>query len=277
VLDNAFSPLETELCLLCDKVVTSDREFFLENGRSVRAYGEIVMPNTEQTFADRFARAQQLQAAVASFNPTFTPADASLTPAAFGTYLTDLATLNDTIAEQRADYSTQAGERAAVLAEVKSRSQRAMSYLKSNAAWARHAEAAKLIYDKLRGYRTAATPAPSVPAATVEAKKKIKSGQQSFADVEGLFTKFISALKKVPGYAPPAPELALPGLTTLAEAFTDKNDALAELAAGLAPLVKDRLARYDDLTDKAQAIKAAASAQYGPKSSEFLSIKGLKV
>lgn len=235
------------------------------------------MANTEVSFADRFARAQQLQAAVANFTPTFSPADPSLKPATFGTYLTALGALNDSISEQRANYSTQAGERVALLTDLKDRSQRAMSYLKSNAAWQKHADAAKLIYDKLRGYRVSASPAPSVPATSPEAKKKAKTGQQSYADVEGLFTKFIAALKKVPGFAPPTPELTLDALGTLAVTFTEKNDKLAELSASLAPLVKDRLARYEELSKKGQAIKAAVSSQYGPRSAQFLSIRGLKV
>ena len=44
----------------------------------------------------------------------------------------------------------------------------------------------------------------------------------------------------------------------------------------MAVLVKDRVEAYRTLHDRALAIKAAVSAQYGIRSSEYVTIKGLK-
>ncbi len=132
----------------------------------------------------------------------------------------------------------------------------------------------KPTYDKLRGYRAAAVKPPADDSK--DEKKKAKVGQQSFADIEGLFAKLIKALEKVPGYAPPADELTLPELGALAADFGDKNEMLASLGPSLGVLVRERQALYESLSDKAQSIKAAVSAQYGPTTPEYGAIKGLK-
>ncbi len=232
------------------------------------------MANSESTFADKLGRAQNLQSAVAGYTPAFAPADVSLKPPAFKTFIESIETANETLDDKRGTYSVYTGERLAMVKDIKARAQRAMSYIKSNSAWAKRYESAKLIYDKLRGYTPANVKAPE--GDTVTEKKKVKVGQQSFSDIEGLFSKLITALGKVPRYAPPAAELTIAELTGLDDAFSAMSDDIGTVAAEISVLVRERAALYEELSDKAQSIKAAVSSQYGPKSAEFTTIKGLK-
>lgn len=234
------------------------------------------MPNIERTFADILGRAQQLSSAIASFQPPFAPADLDLNPASFAAFLDSVDVANAKVADRRTSYATKALGRVDLVKEVKARAQRALSYLKSNVAWKRHTESIKPTYEKLRGYRTAKTVVPSEPPADAEEKRKIKTGQQSFADIEGLFAKFYVSLTKVPGYAPTTPEISLLAMNQLDQDLKTLNDDLAGVAAEMAVVIKDRAEAYRVLHDRALAIKAAVSAQYGIRSSEYASIKGLR-
>lgn len=234
------------------------------------------MPNTEKTFADRLGRAQLLQSTIAGFTPAFAPADTSLNAANFEDFVTVLEAANVEVNDQRDTYATKAALRTDIVREAKTRAMQAINYVKSNSAWGRHFDTLKPTYDKLRGYRPAREVVPVEPPATAAEKKAIKSGQQSYADIEGLFGKFLKALGKVPGYAPPAPTITLAELNTFAASFSELNDQLAGLAAALSIAIKERYDAFDLLNDKNQDIKAAVLAQYGIKSAEYKSIKGIK-
>lgn len=234
------------------------------------------MPNTERTFADRLGRAKLLLSAIEDFTPAFAPAAPDLRVAEFDVFVAALEAANDKTSDEKDTYSTQSASRAETVKQVKALALQAMSYVKSNPAWARHHATLKPTYDKLRGYRTARDVVPVEPPATAVEKKAIKSGQQSFADIEGLFGKFLKALGKVPGYAPPAAEITIPALTTLDTALSDLNEELAALSAALSITIKERFDAFEQLTKKNLAIKAAALAQYGTSSAEYKSIKGIK-
>lgn len=215
------------------------------------------MANTEKTFADILGRATELSEAIENFTPAFTPADATLAPAAFETFVTGLLALNSDTNDQNGQYSTAATERKALVAAVKATALRALRYVQSNKAWASHAASLKLPYDKLRNNHPPRdkSPAPTPPA---EQKKALKLGQQSYADIQSHFAKFVAGLGKIPGYAPAAGSgLTLTELEAQSDALKAKNTVLADLANSL-------------------AIKNAALSQYGKISPQYTSIKGLK-
>lgn len=234
------------------------------------------MPNTETTFADIYGRAQQLQSAISTFQPPFLPTDPELSPASFAAFLGTVDVFNAKAGDRRGTYSASSLGRAALVKEIKARALRAMSYLKSNVAWKKYTNSLKPTYDKLRGYPAPKTPTPSVPPENAVAKKKISTGQQSYSDIEGLFAKFYTSLTKVPGYAPAATEITLGALNQLDLDLKAANDNMATQSAELAVLIKDRAEAYELLRERTLAIKAAVSAQYGNRSSEYVSIKGLK-
>lgn len=232
------------------------------------------MANTESSFADRYGRALTLAGSIAEFTPAFAPPDTSLTPTNFAAFLESIEAANRTLADRREDLSNAVAERQAMAKTIKTLCQRAMTYVTSNPAWSKHASTIKLTYTRLRGYRPGRAKAPTQGD---EAEvRKFKVTQRSFAELDDLFTRFITALDKVPGYAPPAPELTITQLQATDTAFETINKAIADLAPEVALLVRNRASLYESLREKARGIKAAVLAQYGPTSPEYDTIKRLR-
>ena len=233
------------------------------------------MSSSDSSYADILSRADTLASAITQFTPAFTTADITLLPMAFTSFVNGLRTLNNTTNTANTDYSNGARERNVMVKDLKTRAMRAMRYVKSNVAWATNASTLKMTYDKLRNYKTAPPKLPTT-GTPGEVKKAIKNGEQSFGDIDSLFTKFVVGLSKVAGYNPPATELTLMNMQTLNTNFTTKNKAMAGLGETAALQVRARQAGFTDLRTKATAIKNAAGAQYGMQSAQYTSIKGLR-
>lgn len=239
------------------------------------------MAISERSFADRLQRGQLLQTAVAGFSPDFVPADAELLPDAFATFLGTLDDLNTEVGTFSAQYTTGVEERTPMVADIKERAARVLEYVKSNAVWKAFVPGLKKSVDKIRGNRPRqpTAPSPGENPASPPAKKR-SQGEQSFADIEENFERLIAALGSVPGYAPPAAELALAALASLANDFAAKNLAMSTLGNVLGMKQKSRLDLYDGpggLREKMKAIKSSVRAQYGTSSAEYEQVKGIGV
>jgi hypothetical protein len=236
------------------------------------------MSNSESSFADRLQRGRQLDAAISGFAPPFAPADATLTPEAFGDFLDELNGMNQTVAGVEADWLATAAQRMALSGDIKSRALRALSRVKSNSAWKMNLPAVKAAADHLRGYRT---PKPKRPADGEGQVKSRSQGDQSFADIKGLLDKLVAALGKLSGYDAGAPaDISIAGLAALATQLDGLNQLVAGKEQTLHSARAPRLAAYEGaggLREKMLAIKEAARSQYGSKSPEYLQVKGIKV
>jgi hypothetical protein len=233
------------------------------------------MANSEQSFADRLGRADTMVEAIKAAEPDFSPADNTITPAAFEMFVADLEMINDEANAANGEYSTAVRERVAMVKDIKGRALRAFRYVLSNQAWEHHAGSIKLTYDKLRDNQPKPTPLP-VEGTAGEVTRAIKTGEQSFADIDSLFTKFVVGLSKIAAYTPPADELTLVKLQALNASFSALNKSMAGLAETASLKIRKRQAGFADLKTKATAIKNAASSQYGMKSATYASIKGLR-
>lgn len=235
------------------------------------------MANIESSYADRLQRGREIQAATAGFSPAFAPADADLQPATFGTFLNGLDLQNTAVAAALADWTTDAASRTAMVADIKARALRASSRVKSHSAWKLSVPAVKAAAENLRGYRT---PKPKTPDDAPPPKTRQK-GDQSYADIKGLTDKLVAALKKVTGYDSGSPgDISTAGLAAIATQLDGLNQLVAGKEQALASVRAPRKEAYDGgggLKEKMLAIKEAARSQYGPKSPEFLRIKGIRV
>jgi len=239
------------------------------------------MPISEKSFSDRRQRGVDLQTAVAGFSPAFAPADATLAPAPFLTFLNGLDTLNTEVGTLEAQYTNGVNQRTPMVADIQDRALRIHSYVKSNAAWKPFQPAVKSYVDKIRGNtpRPPKPPAPGEVPGSPPAKKRNK-GELGFGDIEDNFEKLIAALASIPGYAPPAADLTIANLTVLATDFATKNLAMSTLGNTIGMKQKARLDGYDGpggLKDKMKAIKEAIRSQYGSSAAEYEQVKGIKV
>ena len=239
------------------------------------------MPISEKTFADRLGRGREMHAAIALFAPPFAPADVSLLPPAFNTFLDDLDTSNTDTGTLGSSYTTNVDERTDIVKDIKDRALRVLSYVESNSAWISSARGIKTLVDKIRGVvsRPAKAPAPGETPSSPQARRRRK-GEQSYGDIAANLERLIAALQTIAGYAPPASELTVASLTTLATGYSALNTSMATLAQQAGRSQRDRLDGYDGpdgLSAKMKAIKKAARAQYGTASGEYAAVKSIRI
>ncbi len=239
------------------------------------------MTNSEKTFADRLGRGSRLLSAVELFEPDFAPADPDLAPATFGTYLDSLEAANLAVGEALDVFRVAAGERAQMVKELKLLTTRILNYVKSNKAWNKHLPSLKSVADKLRGHRNKKVTPPG-PGGVTEAQTRARqTGEQSFADIAGLFSRLIGALEKIEGYAPTAVEISLTSLEALETQLKQLNEDVPNAEQELKLLQKERLDLYNDpkmgLNARMKGAKAAVRSQYGQKSEMWASVRSIRV
>ena len=238
-------------------------------------------PPSENTFADRLQRGRDMQAAIAIFTPAFAPADSSLAPTAFATFLDGLSTLHTATSTLVTSYTTGAGERMTMVKEIKDVSSRVLSYLKSNPAWKKHLPGIKPLVEKIIGNSTRKSKAPqaSETPGSAQAKSR-KKGEQSFGDIASNFGRLVSALGAVVGYTPTTADLTIANLTTRSTAYLAKNATMSTLGQSVGMNQRERTANYDgdtSLRSKMKDIKQAVRAQYGTNSPQNAQIKTIKL
>lgn len=236
------------------------------------------MSTSERSYADRLQRGRSLQSAIGGFTPVLAPADASLSPAAFRTFLDGLDTLNTAVAAAESDWLDKAGTRVELVKDIKDRALRASSRVKSNVAWKGKLPQAKTAADNLRGYRTLQ---PKPPEDGTPAPKTRAQGDQSFGDIKTLLDKLIAALKVIPGYDTGSPEdISTAGLTTLSTQLDGLNMLVAGKEQALAAARTPRKDGYDGengLATKMKAIKETTKSQYGATSPQHAQVKSIRV
>ena len=235
------------------------------------------MAVSETSYLDRLGRGRTMQAAVTGFSPAFAPADASLLPVAFATFLDSLDTLNTATVTLVDQFSAAAEGRKGAVKDLYDRAGRIHAYVASNKEWAKQVRSVKTIVDKIRGNQ----PKPSKPptgAETPDQTKQRSSGERSYAEMEGHLNRLIPALQAIVGYVPPATELTIAQLQALATSLHTQNLNVANLERQTAAKQAERFENYnggEGLKEKMKAIKAATRAQYGSSSDEYLSVKSI--
>lgn len=234
------------------------------------------MANTESSYADRLQRGRSMKSAVTGFAPPFAPADATLLPAAFDSFLDGLDTLNTAVTTAEADWKDEVADRIALVKDIKARALRASARVKSNAVWKPHFSAVKAAAEALRGYRI---PKPKAePQPQVVLPKARQQGDQSFGDVKNLLDKLTAALGHVPTYDTNAPtDLTIGALSTLATDLDALNQLVATKEQALIAARIPRAADYEKLKDKMKAIKEAAVSQYGSRSPQHSQVRAIRV
>lgn len=242
------------------------------------------MAKSEKSFIDRQARSRFLIDVCEGFEPVFTPGDESLTVGNFSGFLDGVGSANEGVADMEVDYTNSATERVALVKKIREAATQAVSYVKSNKAWAPKLKAAKMAADRLRNMRTPSKPAP-LPSGTpggeppAVSEKRAKGGQ-AYVELQAHLAALGTALAACPGYAPPSPDIALGTFDELLEQFDGLNESIGQLASQLTTARVARRNLYYDgeecLERKFQAIKNGVKGQYGQKSKEYRAVKGIK-
>jgi len=236
------------------------------------------MAISESSFADRLQRGREMQVVTAGFTPAFAPIDGSLAPTPFGTFLDGLDLLHTTTGSLVSQYSTEVPLRNDMVTLIKRLTAQVLATIKSNPAWKNHVPAIKSLADKIRGSRPKAPKAaPAPPGTEPPAVKRRSTGEQGYGDIEENFERLIAALGGVAGYTPPAAEITIAALTTVANTYAAKNLSMATLFAQLTTSQRDRADGFAALKEKMKAIKQAIRGQYGPGSPESEQAGGIEL
>ena len=221
--------------------------------------------------------------ATAGFTPTFAPADTSLTATNFNTFIATVGAANTSVETLAVNYTTSATTRVALVKAIRSAVTQALGYVKSNKAWVNQFKAAKMAADKLRGVRppsnTEPPPPPAPGAPATEPEKSRRKGEQAYVELTAHLGAFITAITSCAGYAPPATEISLSTFNGLLSQFNGLNGFISQLSTQITSARENRRRLYfegDCLKTKFQAVKDAVKGQYGQKSSEYGTVKGMK-
>jgi hypothetical protein len=142
-------------------------------------------------------------------------------------------------------------------------------------------ESIKTLVRKIKGER--ATPLKSATdqtAADAPAPTQISSSQQGYNDLVENFNKLISLLEKTPEYKPNEAELKIDALWTYHDSLIPLNKAVteAEVLESNARIQRDELLDKANtgLVDTASDVKNYVKSVFGPTSSQYHQISGLK-
>jgi hypothetical protein len=221
-----------------------------------------------------------LKDACATFTPAFAPADTSLTIANFTTFIGQIGAKNTLVESKVASYSTAAGDRVALVKNLRDVLTQALGYLESNKAWKSQAATARAIVVKFRGTRPPAAPTPPpAPGETPTVQKKRSQGQQAYVELAAHLEQFVGVCTATPGYSPTATEITLSSLNGNLSAFKSLKGGISTLEQQISTARKDRFDAYFEgencLQKKFQAVKKAVKGQYGLKSAQYESAKGI--
>jgi hypothetical protein len=237
------------------------------------------MANSENTFGDRLTRAREMQNIILKFDPPFDPANTALQPGNFSSFLDLVETRNTLVATAGPASSAKVSLHSSLMATIKSRTTRVVDYVASNEAWTQFFPGVKQAANKVRNYHPDANKKETPAKAGEPPKRKIKSGQQSYGDIDQWFEKLIEAVKLVPNYKPgPGSNIEVAQLTTLLADYRQSNKDAAVTDAALDSAQRARKTIYDGtdgLRSKMKAIKKAVGAQYGRKSPEYAAVAGI--
>jgi len=237
------------------------------------------MANSEQSYADRKARADLMVAQITAFSPTFAPSDTDLAPDPFGEFVESVGEQNGIVGAHLAAWQNVVQEREDLVKEMKKTATRVLAFLNSNAALAKRLPQAKRAADKLRGMHPKKPAAPEPPEGEPEPKKRNK-GDQSYMDIEGHFKALVTAVTGLTGYTPVPEEnpITLANLNATLATYRAKNVDLGPLEIAWRDAARDRLELFDGkegLREKMKAVKNATKAQYGQNSPEYAAVKGI--
>lgn len=116
---------------------------------------------------------------------------------------------------------------------------------------------------------------PAVQTKTGASTKTVSQSQQSYGSLLGYFNDLIHALSQMPGYMPSNVSLQTGNLQFMVDSLNTINSNVTKMTQYLQQQRKTRLGLYTELGVRSQDMKAYVKSEYGVKSHEYESIKGI--
>lgn len=106
---------------------------------------------------------------------------------------------------------------------------------------------------------------------------KISQSERSYGSTTQYFSELVTILQKLPDYQPTRTELKIDSLKEFITTINTLNNQVASTYGQLKISRDNRRQLYQQLTDRANRIKAYVKANYGLNSTEYKLIKGLRI
>lgn len=105
----------------------------------------------------------------------------------------------------------------------------------------------------------------------------ISQSERSFGSITQTFSDMVNSLQQFVGYTPSNTSIRIAGLQATVTQLTTLNNSVAQRTQGYKTAMTNRNSGYADLKDRIQRIKSYVKSQYGPASTEYGMIKGIRI
>ena len=232
---------------------------------------------TENGFGARVRKAQDVLIHISSL-PVYNPPRQEESLIEIEALINEVLAFNTTEAVQKENYMTAADLRMKAFEKGQESVEKLMSPISAAvvAQFGKESKQAAMvsaIIKKVRGSK--AKKAPEDPA--TGAKPAASQSETSYGAQTKSFSDLVSVLTQFPNYDPSNPALKVAALQQTAATLTQLNDDVTAKAGLLRTTRKERLIRYQQLSQGIQRIKAYLKAEYGLASNEYTAIKSIRI
>jgi hypothetical protein len=234
--------------------------------------------HSESSFGAKLRKAQDIQTFVAGFTG-YNPPRAQESASGFLTFLNSIVTTNGTESSQEENYHVAVSLRHDAFVVKPSSVQKLLVQVKGaveSQFGKKSVEAATVnaIIKKMRNSKLIKLPAdPTHP----DQAKKLSQSEHSYGSWAQYFNDIINTLSQFTGYNPTNLTIRVTALQSTATQLTTLSNTVIQKIQALKTTRVSRSSMYDDLRDRVQRIKAYVKAQYGNTSTEYNSIKGIRI
>ncbi len=237
------------------------------------------MPSkSEISFGARLRKAQDLLQYINNF-PNYAPPRPEESVIGFDTLLTQIVSINTAETQYQQDYSQTVTLRQNAFLKQPGSIDKLLSPIKGavEAQYGKNSREAELINAIIKNMRASKLIKPPIDPTASTAPTTISQSERSYGSLTQFFKDIINTLTQFNNYNTSNTQLTIAGLQATATQLDTLNNTVAQQYQALKVARDKRRDTYTELKDRVQRIKAYVKSQYGNNSTEYRTIKNIKV
>ncbi|MFA5011867.1 MAG: hypothetical protein WC644_07900 [Ignavibacteria bacterium] len=231
------------------------------------------MAKSNKSYKDKLERGYELYNSIKNML-SFLPAEEDLEPGKYLTFLNSITNINHSADSIKEKHGLSIKARQELFLKdkgVKRRASYIFAYCKSRSDLKLQTEMIGRLSKSILNYKKSDTPVKG------KSVKHINRKEQSFGDYVSLFEDLIDEVRLIPSYTPPNELIQISTLVSFRKEMLESNKTVDDKLNSYNTINKKRLESYNMLHDRMVRIKSSVKSQYGINSSEYQSIKGIRV
>jgi hypothetical protein len=236
------------------------------------------MAESEQSYADRTQKSQNLHDACNGLSPAYAAPAGGVTLAAFQGKIDACDELIADVDNATANWRDAVNRRSDVANEIRGTVTNLLAYIKTVPGWKAQYPQAKIFSDAIRGVKTprktVTDPQPDEPPARTHQR-----GGQSYAEIEKSFRGLVNLSLGLGGFAPANAAISAAAISALLSSVTALNEEVSMKESALRETQQLRQAAFydeDGLAGMFRDVKLNVKGQYGVGSTQWGQVKGMK-